>query len=113
MSDVYMTPYLKNDQAVSGTLAYAAGYGRVIVSTPFSYAKEMLSGGRGLLAEFGNADSIADQINYVLSHPDEKDQMEQKTLAVGENMMWNIIANKYKELFSSILKHRDEAQVIA
>jgi len=113
MSDVYMTPYLKNDQAVSGTLAYAAGYGRVIVSTPFSYAKEMLSGGRGLLTEFGDAESIADQINYVLSHPDEKSIMEQKTLAVGENMMWHIIAKKYKELFSNILKHRNEAQVIA
>jgi len=49
----------------------------------------------------------------VLSHPDEKSIMEQKTLAVGENMMWHIIAKKYKELFSNILKHRNEAQVIA
>ena len=52
LSDVYMTPYLDKNQAVSGTLAYAVGYGRVIVSTPYSYANEMLSQGRGLLAKF-------------------------------------------------------------
>ena len=88
LSDVYLTPYLNKDQAVSGTLAYAVGYGRVIVSTPYSYAKEMLSQGRGLLAEFKDAASIARCIEYVLDHPVEKKQMEQKTLATGQTMMW-------------------------
>ena len=111
MSDIYMTPYLNKDQAVSGTLAYAAGYGRVIVSTPYSYAREMLSDGRGLLAEFRDADSIADQIEYVLSHPDEKLIMEQKTLAIGQTMMWNLVAKKYKELFAGILKQKNRDKV--
>ncbi|HOP71617.1 MAG TPA: glycosyltransferase family 4 protein [Thermoclostridium caenicola] len=98
MSDIYMTPYLGKDQAVSGTLAYAVGYGRVIVSTPYSYAKEMLAEGRGLLAEFRDAESLARQIRYVLDHPEAKKEMEQKTLNLGRTMMWPNVANQYTSL---------------
>jgi len=104
LSDIYMTPYLGKDQAVSGTLAYAVGYGRVIVSTPYSYAKEMLAEGRGLLAEFNDASSLAKQIKYVLDNPDAKDEMERKTLSVGRTMMWGNVANQYTKLFIDTLE---------
>jgi len=104
LSDIYMTPYLNKDQAVSGTLAYAAGYGRVIVSTPYNYAKEMLSQGRGLLAKFMDSESIADCIEYVLEHPEEKKEMERKTLETGKTMMWKYVAEEYKDLFVKVLK---------
>ena len=104
LSDVYMTPYLNKDQAVSGTLAYAVGYGRVIVSTPYSYAKEMLSEGRGLLAEFGDSKSIVECIKEVIDNPDEKEEMEQKTLQKGKTMRWENVAAKYQSLFKSCLK---------
>ena len=104
LSDIYMTPYLNKDQAVSGTLAYAAGYGRVIVSTPYSYAKEMLSQGRGLLAAFRDPESIANCIKYVLDHPNEKEKMEMRTLAKGKTMMWQNVAEQYHALFARILK---------
>lgn len=104
MSDIYMTPYLGKDQAVSGTLAYAVGYGRVIVSTPYSYAKEMLSEGRGLLAEFNDAQSLAEHIKYVLENPEAKKEMEDKTLSVGRTMMWENVAQSYAKLFRKILE---------
>ena len=72
LSDIYMTPYLSKEQAVSGTLAYAVGCGRVIVSTPYRYAQEMLGGGRGMLAEFSDADSLASCISYILENPIHK-----------------------------------------
>ena len=69
MSDIYMTPYLGKDQAVSGTLAYGVGYGRVIVSTPYRYAEEMLAEGRGLLANFRDSASLEACILQLLDDP--------------------------------------------
>lgn len=114
ISDIYMTPYLGKDQAVSGTLAYAVGYGRVVVSTPYSYAKEMITEDRGLLAEFRDAHSLAKCIQYVLDHPGEKQKMEQEALKVGRTMMWGNIAVKYAELFVNVLEQcrKGEALVI-
>lgn len=99
LSDIYMTPYLGRDQAVSGTLAYAVGYGRVIVSTPYLYAKEMLADGRGLLAEFKDAGSLADAISFLIEHPDRRKEMEEKTLTLGKTMMWDAVAESYAGFF--------------
>ncbi|MGQ9558189.1 MAG: glycosyltransferase family 4 protein [Desulfurispora sp.] len=113
MSDIYLTPYTGPDQAVSGTLAYAVGYGRVVISTPFSYAREMLADGRGLLAEFNDSTSLAKQINFVLDHPDEKAQMEQKTGQLGKNMTWPAVAAQYARLFRDVLQQGNSREAMA
>jgi glycosyltransferase involved in cell wall biosynthesis len=99
MSDIYLTPYLSKEQAVSGTLAYAVGCGRVVVSTPYRYAREMLGEGRGLLAEFRDSGSLASCINYILRNPLQKKEMESRTLAVGQTMTWDKVAARYSQLF--------------
>lgn len=104
LSDLYMTPYLGKEQAVSGTLAYAVGYGRVIVSTPYIYAREMLADGRGLLADFRSAESLAERIGEMMENPEKKAEMEQKTRAFGRDMMWSRVAEKYRGLFSEAVE---------
>jgi glycosyltransferase involved in cell wall biosynthesis len=115
LSDIYMTPYLGRDQAVSGTLAYAVGYGKVIVSTPYLYAEEMLANGCGMLAEFKDEASLGKCINYVIEHPDAKAAMEKKSLALGKNMIWNSVAKSYKdtlaEVYHEYFAERDVAYV--
>lgn len=108
MSDIYMTPYLSRDQAVSGTLAYAVGYGRAIVSTPYLYAKEMLSEGRGLLAEFENSDSLFKCLKYILENPDEKARMEKNTIRLGKTMYWHIVSKHYTDVFFKEIATRQE-----
>jgi len=104
LSDIYLTPYLSKEQAVSGTLAYAVGCGRVVVSTPYRYAREMLGDGRGMLAEFRDADSLAACMNFILRNPLRKKEMELKTLAVGQMMAWNNVARLYTNLFIDIIE---------
>jgi glycosyltransferase involved in cell wall biosynthesis len=103
MSDLYMTPYLGKDQAVSGTLAYGVGYGRVIVSTPYRYAEEMLAEGRGLLANFRDSASLEKCILELLENPQRKMEMEARTLALGQTMMWSEIAKRYAMLIREAL----------
>jgi glycosyltransferase involved in cell wall biosynthesis len=103
MSDIYMTPYLSKEQAVSGTLAYAVGCGRVVVSTPYPYAREMLSDGRGMLADFRDSDAMAVCLNHILSNPLRKKQMEWKTLAIGRQMTWDKVGSSYSQLFMEIM----------
>lgn len=102
LSDIYLTPYLSKEQAVSGTLAYAVGCGRVVVSTPYRYAQEMLGDGRGMLAKFRDSDSLASCVSYVLRNPSRKKEMELKTLAVGRMMTWDNVARRYTKLFINI-----------
>ncbi|MCD9025324.1 glycosyltransferase family 4 protein [Cohnella silvisoli] len=110
LSDIYLTPYLGKEQAVSGTLAYGIGYGRVIISTPYRYATEMLADGRGLLANFRDPKSLETSILDIMDHPDKKKRMEQKTLDLGRTMMWNKIAKQYAALIRESVKSQFEIQ---
>lgn len=112
LSDIYMTPYMGKDQAVSGTMAYAVGYGKAIVSTPYLYAKEMLSDGRGLLAEFNDSDSLAYHIEYILQNPDKKAMMEKATAKIGSTMYWDEVAQCYIQVFSNIIKAVSKIEVV-
>lgn len=102
LSDIYMTPYLGKEQAVSGTLAYAVAYGRVVVSTPYAYAREMLAEGRGLLADFRDGEALARQILAVLESPGQKEAMEEKTKKFGERMTWENVAKEYWQVFNGL-----------
>jgi glycosyltransferase involved in cell wall biosynthesis len=110
LSDVYMTPYLGKEQAVSGTLAYAVGYGRVIISTPYLYAQEMLGEGRGLLADFRSSNSLAEQIEAVIDHPEQQEKMEKSTLKLGKTMYWNQVAQNYLRIFQNELQSGKESE---
>lgn len=112
MSDIYMTPYLNKEQAVSGTLAYAAGLGKVIISTPYMYAEEILAEGRGLLANFRDAKSLARHIEYVFKNPEKRLQIESEIKRLGRSMMWDNVAYRYVIMILSVLDIKAREEVV-
>ncbi|MHC4483050.1 MAG: glycosyltransferase family 4 protein, partial [Planctomycetota bacterium] len=67
-ADVYVTPYLHKEQLTSGTLAFAVGTGKAVVSTPYWAAQELLAKGRGKLVRFGDSDHMARSIVEILTN---------------------------------------------
>ena len=68
-ADIYITPYRYEEQVVSGTLAYALGAGKAIISTPYWHAIELLDDRRGALVPFQNPDAIANKTIELLDTP--------------------------------------------
>lgn len=101
-TDVYITPYINKDQITSGTLAYALGCGKAIVSTPYLYAEEVLSEGRGCLVDFRNPDEIAETANMILGDSNRRDSMETKAYRYGRRAAWFNVAIDYLDLLHRI-----------
>lgn len=104
--DIYITPYLNRHQITSGTLAYALGAGKAIISTPYLYAQEALAEGRGLMAEFRSSDSIANCVNQILGTPGLKEHLQEHAYAYGRSMSWARVATRYDELIRSLVGSR-------
>jgi glycosyltransferase involved in cell wall biosynthesis len=101
-TDIYVTPYHDRVQITSGTLAYAVGFGLAIVSTPYIYATEMLSDGRGLLAEWDSPESVASSVLRYLDDPEFRTATQQRALAYGREMSWSRVGDAYAALFDRV-----------
>jgi polysaccharide biosynthesis protein PslF len=101
--DVYITPYLDPQQSASGALAYAIGAGKICISTPYLYAKEVLAEGRGIIVPFRNSQAIADAVIDVCENPQKKLRIENKTYKYGRLMTWYNVALQHLELFDEVL----------
>jgi glycosyltransferase involved in cell wall biosynthesis len=101
-TDIYLTPYLNPTQIVSGTLAYAVGCGKAIVSTPYLYAQEVLANHRGFLCNFRDAKSIARLVNGLLDDPALRRATERRAYRYGRQMTWPHVAAEYGKLFAEL-----------
>ena len=100
-ADVYVTPYLNKEQLTSGTLAFAVGAGKAVVSTPYWAAEELLADGRGKLVHFGDAEELAGTILEIFNNKTVFFSM--KTLAYGyaRSMIWQKVGQAYWKLFTA------------
>jgi glycosyltransferase involved in cell wall biosynthesis len=111
-TDIYITPYHDRSQITSGTLSYALGCGRAIVSTPYVYAAEALAEGRGLLAEFDSPESIARCVSLYLDDPRFCQSTRERALEYGREMAWPRVGERYAALFQRIADARGEPPLL-
>jgi glycosyltransferase involved in cell wall biosynthesis len=101
-TDVYVTPYLERDQIVSGTLAYAVGCGKPVVSTPYRYATDLLADGRGMLCDFADSRSLATALDRLLSDDALRARITTAAYAFGKNMTGDNVAREYGKIFADV-----------
>ncbi|RIK41460.1 MAG: glycosyl transferase family 1 [Chloroflexi bacterium] len=114
-SDIYITPYRARDQIVSGTLAYAVGMGKAVVSTPYLYALELLSDDRGRLVPFDDRAAMEEALIGLIEARAERHRMRKRAYALGRDMTWPVVGEAYVKLFESVVSgaHHQPARIAA
>jgi glycosyltransferase involved in cell wall biosynthesis len=102
-SDIYVSPYLSREQIVSGTLTYALGMGKAVISTPYWYAQEMLADNRGLLVDFNDTNGFTKAILSLIENPKECKEMRRRAYDFGRKMTWENVGGEYNAAFSKAL----------
>ena len=105
-ADIYITPYRHEAQVVSGTLAYALGAGKAIISTPYWHAIELLDDRRGALVPFQNPDAIAQKTIELLDTPAIRHAMRKRAYLFAREMVWKRVAQGYMESFARVRSDR-------
>jgi len=105
-ADIYVTPYLEEGQITSGTLVYAMGTGKAVISTPYWYATEMLAEGRGIIVPFNDPDAIAEHINDLFTNDVNLHAMRKKAYMFCREAIWREVSRRYLEVFSEVQLNR-------
>ncbi|MGC2195507.1 MAG: glycosyltransferase family 4 protein [Terriglobales bacterium] len=108
-ADIYITPYRHEAQVVSGTLAYALGAGKAIISTPYWHAIELLDDRRGALVPFQNPGAIAQKTIELLDTPALRHAMRKRGYLFARQMIWKRVAQGYMGSFSRVRSDRLQA----
>ena len=109
--DIYLTPYLAKEQITSGTLAYAVGMGKAVVSTPYWYAEELLSDSRGVLVDFRDVKGMANALNDLIGDSMRRNRMRKAAYEYGRTMVWREVGRQYVEMFLQMLSERRDLDV--
>ncbi|QNE30849.1 glycosyltransferase [Sphingomonas sp. NBWT7] len=93
-ADIYVTPYLNPAQITSGTLSYAVGVGKAVISTPYVHATEILADGHGVLVDFRDSTAFSREINDLLGSERNRTRLSSRAYARGRTMTWSRVAER-------------------
>ena len=99
-ADVFVTPYPNLDQIVSGTLSYAMGSGKAVVSTPYAYARERLANGRGRLVAPESSAALTEAFVDLLGDRGRRLAMGRRAYDYSRDMVWSSVGAEYTRIFA-------------
>lgn len=102
-SDIYITPYVNEEQYVSGTLSWAVGVGMAVISTPYVYAKELLADGRGFLFPFSDDKALALIIKRLAEDEGLLNETRHRAYQYGRRMIWPSVVRVLEQVFRDTL----------
>jgi glycosyltransferase involved in cell wall biosynthesis len=112
-ADIYITPYLKAEQITSGTLAYAIGSGKAVISTPYWYARELLADGRGILVPWRDPAAIAREVVGLLGDEVKRLAMCERAAAYGQDMAWPAVGRSYvRTIERARVEHAERLRIV-
>jgi glycosyltransferase involved in cell wall biosynthesis len=106
MCDVYVTPYLNEEQMTSGTLAYSFGLGKAVVSTPYWHARDLLAGGLGALVPFSDVGATAAAVARLLTNDPMRDAMRLRAYIESRSMTWECVGQSYLRTIARAIDQR-------
>ncbi len=102
-TDIYISTSTNPNQAVSGTLSYALGAGRPVISTKFAQAKEIVKPDMGRLVPIKDSKSITDAILDMLIDDKRLKKMSRTAYQNTRIMLWSHVAEEYIDLLTRTL----------
>ncbi len=107
-TDIYISTSIDRNQSVSGTLSYALGVGRPVVTTPTQYAKYVINNNNGVFVNFRNPSQVSKAIVKILSNEKDLKLMGAKAYKETRKMIWPNVAESYFKLYQKIIKIEEE-----
>lgn len=103
-----LLPFVEPEQVSSGTLGWAMGSGRAVISTEFRYARELLSGGDGRLVPIRDSSAIARELLRLLEDREQLARLGRRAHEASWHTRWEDVGGRYHELFNAVRsRHSD------
>ncbi|MBU2545386.1 glycosyltransferase [Patescibacteria group bacterium] len=103
-TDIYICPCVDKKQSVSGTLSYALGCGKAVISTKTEYAKHIINKENGILVSSKNSEEITKGILRLISDEKTSKAMAAQSYKDTRPMIWPNVAQSYLKLYKKFAK---------
>jgi glycosyltransferase involved in cell wall biosynthesis len=100
-ADICLMPYRNAGQVTSGTLSYAVGLGRPVITTPFLHARALLADGGGVIVPFDNPGAISRAALELLADRTVASPPQQELPSVSRPPAWGRLAPAYLAAFAA------------